>query len=202
MPDVNAIPGTLSAAEVGLLTNKTLGANISVVNCDYRRRYVSEYYATSCATTQNKLIGLSLFDFALLLIDLDGFKPINDAHGHAVGDEVLCEVARRLTDLALGADRVARIGGDEFVLLLRGETLCERNQWLPEFAARIMHSLEAPYAVGNSRLQLSASIGVAQCIPVVPNAVALIRMADMAMYEAKMAGDARVHFAQSQVMGK
>ncbi len=136
---------------------------------------------------------------ALLLIDLDGFKPINDAYGHAVGDEVLCEVARRLTVLTRSVDTVARIGGDEFVLLIKLETLHQTNQWLAEFATRIMRSLEAPYLIGDMQLQISASIGVAQGSPVAPNAVELIRRADTAMYDAKRGGKARVQLAPIQL---
>lgn len=130
---------------------------------------------------------------ALLLIDLDGFKPINDAHGHAVGDQVLCEVARRLNHLTRDTDIVARIGGDEFVLLIEGET---SHESLANFAARVMQALEAPYVMADLRLQISASIGVAQCPPAASNAVELIRLADTAMYDAKRAGKSRVYFAQ------
>ena len=132
---------------------------------------------------------------ALLLIDLDGFKPINDAHGHAVGDQVLCEVARRLSDLTRREDTVARIGGDEFVLLIEGEISRES---MAEFALRIMYALEATYWIGDVRVQVSASIGVAQSPPLVANAMELLRQADTAMYEAKRAGKARVHFALNQ----
>ena len=130
---------------------------------------------------------------ALLLIDLDGFKPINDAHSHAVGDGVLCEIASRLNDLTRDTDVVARIGGDEFVLLIEGET---SHDSLAKFAAQIMHALEAPYLISDLQLQISASVGVGRCPPVAANAVELIRVADTAMYDAKRAGKSRVHFAQ------
>ena len=129
---------------------------------------------------------------ALLLIDLDGFKPINDAYGHAVGDDVLCEVARRLNNLTEGADTVARIGGDEFVLLVEGET---SHESLADFAARVMDAFEAPYLIGELQLHISASVGVAQYPPTAANAVELLRQADTAMYNAKRAGKARTHFA-------
>ena len=135
---------------------------------------------------------------ALLLVDLDGFKSINDTHGHAAGDEVLCEVARRLIEFAPAVETVARIGGDEFVLLVEGTSSTQSERWLLEFATRIMRTLEAPYVIGDVRLHISASIGVAQCPPAAPNAGELIARADMAMYDAKRAGKARVHFAHIQ----
>jgi diguanylate cyclase (GGDEF)-like protein/PAS domain S-box-containing protein len=133
---------------------------------------------------------------ALLLVDLDGFKPINDAHGHGVGDEVLCEVGRRLCGLAPGTATVARVGGDEFVLLVEGEFTSEV---LANLGARIMQAIEAPYFLGRAVLRVSASIGVAQCPPAATNAVELMRQADAAMYEAKRAGKARVNIAPGQV---
>lgn len=129
---------------------------------------------------------------ALLLIDLDGFKLINDVHGHAVGDDVLCEVAQRLKHLTRDTDTVARVGGDEFVLLMSGEILLES---LAAFAARIVRALEAPFVVNGLRLQVSASIGVARYPLSAARATELIRSADAAMYEAKRAGKGRVHFA-------
>ncbi len=129
----------------------------------------------------------------LLLIDLDGFKPINDAYGHAVGDDVLCEVARRLNDIAHGAATVARIGGDEFVLLIEDEI---SQQSLAEFAACIMEVLKMPYMISDTQLQISASIGTAQCPPAPVNSVELIRLADTAMYEAKRAAKSRVHLVR------
>ena len=133
---------------------------------------------------------------ALLLIDLDGFKPINDAYGHAVGDDVLCEVARRLQRLTRDTDIVARVGGDEFVLLVSGETSVDS---LATFAARIVQALEAPLLVNGLQVRVSASIGVAHYPHSAGHATELIRTADAAMYCAKRAGKGRVHFAPDHV---
>jgi diguanylate cyclase (GGDEF)-like protein len=126
-------------------------------------------------------------DLAVIYIDLDGFKPVNDTHGHAAGDEVLCMVAARLKDAIRESDLAARLGGDEFALIVVGAGL-ESAQAL---ALKLMDRLSAPYAVGALRLDVSASIGIA-CYPesgTVREALSL--RADEAMYKAKAAGKRR-----------
>jgi diguanylate cyclase (GGDEF)-like protein/PAS domain S-box-containing protein len=130
---------------------------------------------------------------ALLFIDLDGFKHVNDRFGHAEGDEVLCEVARRLLTVVRGSDVVARIGGDEFVVLLEGDASKIAVEQLSE---RIQRSLDAPCRFANGSAQIGASIGVALCPPGFADAVELMRAADAAMYEAKRAGKGRVVYAR------
>ena len=134
---------------------------------------------------------------ALLFIDLDGFKHVNDQHGHNAGDEVLCEVARRLLNITREIDVVARLGGDEFVVLAESDvsmasvnTMCER----------IMQALETPCNFSSGDTRVSASIGVALCPPVVHDAVELIRVADAAMYEAKRSGKGRISHASHEAM--
>ena len=122
---------------------------------------------------------------ALLFIDLDRFKPINDQHGHAVGDQVLCEVARRLQASLRTADLVARLGGDEFVVLL--STLAQHEDCLL-VADKLMLALAEPMQIGTLSLQVGASMGVAR-YPEAGNTVAeLLRSADAAMYQVKQAG--------------
>ena len=122
---------------------------------------------------------------ALLFIDLDRFKPINDQHGHAVGDQVLCEVARRLQASLRAADLVARLGGDEFVVLL--STLASHEDCLL-VADKLMLALAEPMQIGALTLQVGASMGVARH-PESGNTVAeLLRSADAAMYQVKQAG--------------
>jgi diguanylate cyclase (GGDEF)-like protein/PAS domain S-box-containing protein len=132
---------------------------------------------------------------ALLFIDLDGFKHVNDQHGHNAGDEVLCEVARRLLNITRETDVVGRLGGDEFVVLAESEvsllsvnTMCER----------IMQALETPCEFSDGDVRVSVSIGVALCPPVVHDAVELLRVADEAMYEAKRSGKGRVWHASRE----
>lgn len=130
---------------------------------------------------------------ALLLIDLDGFKPINDCHGHALGDEVLVEVARRLHGCARNSDLAARLGGDEFVLVC--EPLANAEQ-ARQVAERLLAQLTQPIVTSQDQVTVGASVGIAfgrgDDTP-----TTLIRRADMAMYRAKAEGRNRVQFADS-----
>ncbi|MBB2949217.1 diguanylate cyclase (GGDEF)-like protein [Actinoplanes lutulentus] len=121
---------------------------------------------------------------SLLLIDLDGFKAVNDTLGHPAGDALLAGVARRLTESVRGNDLVARLGGDEFAVLLRecDTTAAEHT------ARRILRSLETPLPVGNGAMtRANASIGAATAGPDA-DIETLLRDADIAMYAAKHAG--------------
>jgi diguanylate cyclase (GGDEF)-like protein len=141
---------------------------------------------------------------AVLFIDLDGFKPVNDALGHAVGDLVLQEVATRLRGCVRAADTVARIGGDEFVLLMA----CEDAQADPVVAARrIVEAVGAAIPTAARTVQVSCSVGIATWPEHGPRE-RLIAQADAAMYEAKRAGgntwaryEARMDGAPAQVLG-
>lgn len=120
---------------------------------------------------------------AVLFCDLDGFKPINDRHGHGAGDAVLAEVADRLR-AAVGDDgMVARMGGDEFVVLREGG---DGEDDLIALADRLHAHLRAPFAVGTGEASLAVSIGIASLAPgATATAETLLRVADQAMYEAK-----------------
>jgi diguanylate cyclase (GGDEF)-like protein len=122
---------------------------------------------------------------AFVMIDLDGFKGVNDTLGHDVGDELLVEVARRLMGLVREADFVARLGGDEFVVLLPG--LRQPEAALP-LAQRILQRLAEPAQVGDHRLRIGASIGIAFHPQDAPDGDALFKYADIALYAAKAAG--------------
>ena len=120
---------------------------------------------------------------AVCYVDLDGFKPINDAYGHEMGDEVLREVARRLDDVIRASDTAARVGGDEFVLVLTD--LAVEDEAIPVLS-RASEALARPFHVaGGQVVRLSASIGVAFFPRDGADADALLRHADQAMYEAK-----------------
>jgi diguanylate cyclase (GGDEF)-like protein len=128
---------------------------------------------------------------AVVYIDLDGFKPVNDAHGHAVGDDVLCLVAARLKEAIGESDLAARLGGDEFALILVNTALPAAQA----LARNVMQSLSEPYRVGAFRIEISASIGIAS-YPESGTAVeALSLRADEAMYKAKAAGKQRFAIA-------
>ncbi|CAM4197843.1 putative bifunctional diguanylate cyclase/phosphodiesterase [Roseateles saccharophilus] len=121
---------------------------------------------------------------AVLFIDLDGFKPVNDSFGHGAGDLVLKEVARRLLKDARTGDTVARVGGDEFVLLMEDVgTVADCTA----LAARLCAALRAPIVVDGQAIEISASIGIAAA-PGHGEREKLIAHADAAMYAAKRAG--------------
>lgn len=119
---------------------------------------------------------------ALLFIDLDGFKPVNDRHGHDVGDALLQGVAARLREGLREADTAARVGGDEFVVLLPGVASVEAAQ---QVAAKLRASIDRPFMIGQRRLAISASIGIALSPRDGDHPAELMRSADKAMYEAK-----------------
>ena len=121
---------------------------------------------------------------AVLFVDLDGFKPINDMLGHAVGDEVLQEAARRLRTTTRDSDTVARIGGDEFVLL--AEDVSDVAD-CASLANRVIQVLAQPLEVQGHQVTLSGSVGVA-LYPEHGDRLKLVQNADAAMYTAKRAG--------------
>lgn len=124
-------------------------------------------------------------NLALLLIDLDHFKAINDEHGHQAGDQLLIEVAQRLRESRRTADQVARLGGDEFAVILQG---LETIDAVPSIAQSIVDELEQPFLINDSVCHIGASIGVTFFPHNADKAEELVRQADMAMYQAKADG--------------
>jgi len=122
---------------------------------------------------------------ALLYIDLDGFKPVNDQLGHAAGDALLLQVAERLRSCTRQSDIVCRQGGDEFVILV---SQAGPPQELDALARKLQQELSAPFVLKESTVQVSASIGIARFPDQGRSADALLRAADQAMYRAKAAG--------------
>ena len=123
--------------------------------------------------------------FALLYLDLDRFKLVNDTHGHAVGDQLLQAVAMRLRQCVRGADTVARVGGDEFVVLLGSVAQPDHTCIV---AGKIVAALAAPFDLAGHRLEVAPSIGIALFPDHGSDFEALLRAADGAMYEAKRGG--------------
>lgn len=126
---------------------------------------------------------------AVMFVDLDGFKPVNDRHGHAAGDSLLAEAARRLSACVRATDTVARIGGDEFALVVGG--IAEAGQALA-VAEKVRRAIAAPFQHDGLELRVSSSIGVAVFPEHGSGARALLRHADTAMYAAKAGGRDRV----------
>jgi diguanylate cyclase (GGDEF)-like protein/PAS domain S-box-containing protein len=123
--------------------------------------------------------------FALHLVDLDGFKDINDGLGHEVGDQFLVEVAGRLRSLVRETDTIARLGGDEFAIL---QTHITRNEDAADMATRIIEAIGAPWSHAGERVTSSASIGIAIHPTDGADAQELLRNSDLAMYRAKHDG--------------
>ena len=121
---------------------------------------------------------------AVLYLDLDGFKPINDLHGHDVGDELLRIVALRLSRAMRNEDVVSRIGGDEFACLLAESG--SRDQ-LGHVACKLFDAVSTPLKIGDLQLSVRASIGIAVAPTDRNTAGALMKSADAAMYHAKRA---------------
>jgi diguanylate cyclase (GGDEF)-like protein len=128
---------------------------------------------------------------AVLLIDLDDFKPINDIHGHAVGDSVLVEVARRLEAVVRAADTVARLGGDEFVVVLEALRGIEDAE---QVAGKIVAELARPLRMEGRELRVGGSVGIALYPTHGESAHELLQHADRAMYRAKQSGRGRFCF--------
>ena len=130
---------------------------------------------------------------ALMLVDLDGFKQVNDTQGHEAGDRVLSWVARQLETVVRRTDLVARLGGDEFVVMLCALESPDTARFI---AAKIVSTLARPIdAGGNQLVQIGASVGIAYTDSRADAPEALMRRADEAMYEAKRAGKSQYRFA-------
>ncbi len=125
------------------------------------------------------------FPLALLLIDLDEFKEVNDTLGHDVGDQLLQEAAHRITSCVRESDTVARLGGDEFMIIL--SELHDRNK-VDEIAEKIIARLTEEYHLGDEVIHASGSIGITLYPEDAPNIDTLIKNADQAMYAAKQKG--------------
>ena len=137
---------------------------------------------------------------ALLFIDLDEFKNINDTHGHGCGDDVLIIVAQRISDEIRKSDLAGRIGGDEFIVLLRSLPISIEvlHTQIESLCSRIIFAINQPITVHNTTHQVGASIGVA-LIPKDGNSSdEVIKHADSAMYSAKKAGKNRYFYYQSE----
>ncbi|TQV73721.1 EAL domain-containing protein [Aliikangiella marina] len=131
---------------------------------------------------------------ALLFIDLDHFKKVNDTEGHQVGDELLKEVAQRIRDCLREHDTLARFGGDEFVVLLDS---VKSSRIAAKTSRRIIDSVSQPYEIMDKHFHISASIGVSMYPRDDTEPQELIRKADMAMYHAKEQGRSNYEFFDS-----
>lgn len=150
----------------------------------HNRRYFDD--AVDAAVVASRDVGSP--SFAALMIDLDGFKHINDTRGHSIGDAVLAEVGRRLRDFDGPDVLVSRYGGDEFTAYLAGISSIEQAEAITR---TIQEALHAPMTIGGARMLLSASIGVCLWGTEFSDGDALLQAADSAVYRAKSAGRGR-----------
>ena len=146
-----------------------------------------------CLTRTTGLGPDSCQEIAVLLIDLDEFKTVNDTYGHAVGDEVLRIVSARLQALTRGQDTLARTGGDEFVVICPRTTAADAVQ----IGERIISAVSQPLSTNGTIINLGASVGVAHHLGFTDDPGSLLIDADHAMYAAKREGRGRVRVAES-----
>ncbi|HRH80251.1 MAG TPA: EAL domain-containing protein [Thiobacillaceae bacterium] len=144
--------------------------------------------AAGQAVRQNQLL-------AVIFLDLDGFKQINDRHGHAVGDRLLVMISQRLRQVARSADTVARLGGDEFALMITGLPNMEELELV---LGRVLKLASAPCEIDGQPHRLSASLGVTVYPFDSADPDTLLRHADQAMYQAKEAGRNRYHLFDAE----
>jgi diguanylate cyclase (GGDEF)-like protein/PAS domain S-box-containing protein len=149
------------------------------------RAYLSELLNRALEFSRAEAIPL-----AVCMLDLDGFKAVNDGYGHASGDLLLIEVAKRLKGIMRGEDVVARLAGDEFVLILRHVRDADELRGAMQ---RVLAAISQPYTVCDKTLSVCASIGVTLYPPDNEDAGTLLRHADQAMYVAKQSGRNRFH---------
>ncbi|MFI8190504.1 putative bifunctional diguanylate cyclase/phosphodiesterase [Streptomyces sp. NPDC085946] len=145
--------------------------------------------------------GVALRNTAVLFIDLDGFKAVNDTIGHQAGDELLVQAARRLQDAVRQGDTASRLGGDEFAALIVGDNTRDRaarERHILELADRLRGTLSQPYLIDGNDVRVNASIGVAFAEQGL-GAGELLRNADLAMYRAKAGGKGRVELYKPQM---
>ncbi|MFI1015583.1 putative bifunctional diguanylate cyclase/phosphodiesterase [Streptomyces sp. NPDC020965] len=141
---------------------------------------------------------------AVLFIDLDGFKGVNDRLGHQAGDELLIQAARRLAESVRSGDTAARLGGDEFAALILGDGTRDpaaREGQVTEIADRLRLTLSQPYRIDGNDVRVAASIGVAFAQPGI-TPTDLMRNADLAMYRAKAGGKDRVELYVPQMQAE
>jgi diguanylate cyclase (GGDEF)-like protein/PAS domain S-box-containing protein len=155
-----------------------------------RRLFMDRLWQALAASSRSRQFG------AVLLLDLDHFKILNDTRGHNAGDELLNQVARRLLTALRESDSAARLGGDEFVLLLEdlGETALSAASAAEALAEKIRAAVSASTTLGDKEYRITPSIGIALFREQRDTVDALLRQADLALYQAKAAGRNTIRF--------
>jgi diguanylate cyclase (GGDEF)-like protein/PAS domain S-box-containing protein len=169
-----------------LVRQANLDSLTGLGNRHYFNRRLASFFAKPTAITP----------CVLFVLDLDNFKTVNDSLGHAAGDVLLCEVARRLRGQVRSDAVLARLGGDEFALLVPGAFERSVAQGLGQ---RLQQALLAPCVISDHRIEVHASIGVGYAPQDADNAQDLLKVADMALYAAKAAGRRALRFFERRM---
>ena len=159
----------------------------------------NRYMFSECLESKLAYANRAQTGLALLYLDLDFFKDVNDSLGHAQGDELLRQVAARLSKCARKTDLVARLGGDEFCIIADGMS---DRAGIAALCAKVSHVLREPYQLGDFKGTISACIGAALYPDDASNAEELVHHADMAMYAAKRKGRNEYAFYESAMAGE
>ena len=179
------------------------GTNISEKNSAKEKIFQLDFYDTLTNLPNKKKLFSDLESinakqttFAVLLLDLDNFKAINDTKGHKLGDKLLIKVAHRLSSLCKDLYSLYRIGGDEFVILidLQGETSKEAIMEIEEFAFKVKHNINQTYYFDEEEFVFSSSIGIEFCLSNVLSPDEILKHVEIAMYESKNKGRNTINF--------
>ncbi|WP_072891273.1 sensor domain-containing protein [Ornithinibacillus halophilus] len=154
-------------------------ANHDVLTGLPNRRYFIDRFEQELLSTKGKT------NLALIILDLDDFKPVNDSYGHEMGDHVIIEFGKRIKEVVRKSDVVARLGGDEFVVLL--PDISSKDQ-VVDIASRIVSNVEKPWNIQGTEIHLTASVGVAYSSQKLESVHSFLRTADGALYEVKNNG--------------
>ena len=163
-------------------TRRLSDENMRVANLDSLTGLPNRRWFFACLEQRHKVAARNDTPFAVGIIDLDGFKPVNDTYGHATGDKVLAEVGQRLSDVCGENVSLARLGGDEFAMLVTGDVSPEALNALGRAVACV---LRVPYAIGSAHAQINCSIGFAVWPENALTPELLFECADYALYFAK-----------------
>ncbi len=176
--------------ETELLINKAIYDQLTgLYNRDF---FISEFYISKARADRN---GKKI---AIIFIDLDGFKDINDSLGHEIGDKVLIEISKRLKKHIRKSDIVARFGGDEFLIMIN-DIDKHHIKKVVDIAEKILKDIKKPIIVNNIENRVSASIGISIYPDDGDNIHILIKNADMSMYKSKNAGKDRITFYENKM---
>lgn len=192
-----AITALIAAFMVSLIrAQRRLREAMSVIDHQARYDMVTQLPNRASFLTHLQSIVTRSRGFAVLFIDLDHFKEVNDTLGHDIGDELLQAVAKRLREGLRGSDFIARLGGDEFVIVLHD---IEDTDEIEKIAGDLNQTLSEVFRLRQHHVQISASIGIAVYPEDGSNADALLKHADLAMYAAKSSGRRTYHFFNQEL---